>query len=213
MADAAKAPLRKVNGKVIVAGSANCGKTCLVERFVHNVYAAEDDPTHGPTLGCDCQQKSIFVDNTEVQLYLYDTAGQERFAQMAASYYRHGAVCLLCFDMSNLATFDTTEWWMRKVKEHNDDCVFILVGCKEDAVADSSSELDAIMQWSMENGIAFFPTSALKGGHTINCLFHTVAEKCIRRNREKQLDVANNKVIKLNTRSAVRKPQTACCNR
>ena len=86
-------------------------------------------------------------------MFLYDTAGQERFADMAASYYRIGQVsgvhkgwfskggfrntstlirhtiakppftkppfcelpevCLLCFDMSNLASFDNTKWWMR----------------------------------------------------------------------------------------------------
>lgn len=51
----------------------------------------------------------------EVHLFLYDTAGQERFADMAASYYRVGEVCLLCFDMSDLSTFDRTQFWKKKV--------------------------------------------------------------------------------------------------
>lgn len=104
----------KVNGKVIVAGAANAGKTCLIERFVRGVYVA-DDLSHGPTLGCDCLQKSVAVDETEVFLFLYDTAGQERFADMAGSYYRSGDVCLLMFDLANLASFDHIKWWQRKV--------------------------------------------------------------------------------------------------
>ena len=57
-----------------MAGPANVGKTSLIERFVQNVFVA--DP--GPTLGCDCRQKAVAVGDTTVQLYLYDTAGQER---------------------------------------------------------------------------------------------------------------------------------------
>mmetsp|Transcript_41241 Transcript_41241/g.94881 ORF Transcript_41241/g.94881 Transcript_41241/m.94881 type:complete len:215 (+) Transcript_41241:63-707(+) len=186
-AAAAKAPPRKVHGKVIVAGPSNAGKTCLIERFANDRYIA-DDAAHGPTLGCDCLQKSVFIDDTEVHLYLYDTAGQERFADMAASYYRVGQVCLLCFDMSNISTFDLVHWWMKKVSEHNDKCSFILVGTKQDLVdGDDSVDLKPISSWADEQGIPFFPTSAKKGGDLIKFLFHTVAEKCIRINRENQL--------------------------
>mmetsp|Transcript_54116 Transcript_54116/g.87456 ORF Transcript_54116/g.87456 Transcript_54116/m.87456 type:complete len:212 (+) Transcript_54116:160-795(+) len=202
---------RRVNGKVIVAGPANTGKTCLIERFVNNVYAA-DDATHGPTLGCDCLQKNVFVDDTEVHLFLYDTAGQERFADMAASYYRVGEVCLLCFDMSNLATFDSTKWWMRKVMDHNPKCSFILVGTKEDLVPESqAADIEPISRWSEETGIPFFPTTALKGGEHIKFLFHTVAEKCIRLSREKQLSDSADASVKLQSSIGRPKATGLCC--
>ncbi|CAL1173228.1 unnamed protein product [Cladocopium goreaui] len=131
------AKARVANCQVIVAGPAATGKTCLIERFVNNVFAA-DDATHGPTLGCDCLQKAVFIDDTEVHLFLYDTAGQERFADMAASYYRVGEVCLLCFDMSDVSTFDRTQFWKKKVSDHNPKCLFILVGTKEDLLSEET---------------------------------------------------------------------------
>lgn len=205
---AAKQPPKKISGKLIVAGPANAGKTCLIERFVNNHYVA-NDAAHGPTLGTDCYQKSIFSDDTEVRLFIYDTAGQERFADMTASYYRVGDVCLLCFDMSNLATFDNTKWWMKKVSDHNASCSFILVGTKEDLVNEQALDIEPISQWAEQNGIPFFPTSALKGGDHIKFLFHTVAEKCIRLNRDKQL-YGNNDTTKL--QSTIGKPkQGGCC--
>mmetsp|Transcript_67865 Transcript_67865/g.196382 ORF Transcript_67865/g.196382 Transcript_67865/m.196382 type:complete len:216 (-) Transcript_67865:134-781(-) len=210
-ANSQRAPSRRINGKVIVAGPANAGKTCLIERFVNNRYAA-DDANHGPTLGCDCLQRSVFVDESEVHLFLYDTAGQERFADMASSYYRIGEVCLLCFDMSNLSSFDTTRWWMRKVTEHNTKCSFILVGTKEDLVSEQDAEgLEPISQWAEENGIPFFRTSALRGGDHVKFLFHTVAEKCVRLNREKQLmDSADGSGLKL--QSSIGEPRgSGCC--
>lgn len=42
-------------------------------------------------------------------------------------------------------------------------------------------------QWAAAEGMPFFTTSALRGGQQINFLFHTVAEKCIRQSRERQL--------------------------
>jgi len=208
-ANSQRAPPRRINGKVIVAGPANVGKTCLIERFVNNRYAA-DDEAHGPTLGCDCFQKSVFVDDSEVHLFLYDTAGQERFADMATSYYRIGEVCLLCFDLSSLSSFDTTRWWMRKVSEHNAKCSFILVGTKEDLVSERDAEgLEPISQWAEESGIPFFRTSALKGGDHVKFLFHTVAEKCIRLNREKQL--MDNAGGGLKLQSSIGEPRGGCC--
>ncbi|CAE7279244.1 rab24 [Symbiodinium sp. CCMP2592] len=201
---------KRINAKVIVAGPAATGKTCLIERFVNNVFAA-DDATHGPTLGCDCLQKSVFIEDTEVHLFLYDTAGQERFADMAASYYRVAEVCLLCFDMSDVSTFDRTQFWMKRVTDHNPKCLFILVGTKEDLLTqEQSGSMEPISHWAEEAGIPFFPTSALKGGEHIRFLFHTVAEKCIRLKLkyESQTKEGTNG-IKL--ASSIGQPKAGCC--
>mmetsp|Transcript_8189 Transcript_8189/g.18317 ORF Transcript_8189/g.18317 Transcript_8189/m.18317 type:complete len:214 (+) Transcript_8189:104-745(+) len=210
-ASSTKAPPRRVNGKVIVAGPSNAGKTCLIERFVNDRYVA-DDAAHGPTLGCDCLQKSVFIDDTEVHLFLYDTAGQERFADMAASYYRVGQVCLLCFDMANISTFDNVHWWMRKVADHNEKCSFILVGTKQDLVeGDEAVDMKPISAWADEHSIPFFPTSAKKGGDLIKFLFHTVAEKCIRINRENQLMDKNGGGVQLKSSFGEPKGSSSKC--
>jgi len=86
----------RIQGKVIAAGPANAGKTCLIERYVRNVFAAQEN-AHGPTLSTDCFQKKIMVDGTEVQLFIYDTAGQERFADMGGAYYREALMSVYLF--------------------------------------------------------------------------------------------------------------------
>jgi len=207
----------RIQGKVIAAGPANAGKTCLIERYIRNVFAAEDGG-HGPTLSFDCFQKKLFIDDTEVQLFIYDTAGQERFADMGGAYYRGADVCLLCFDMSNLASFDNARWWMKKVMEYNDRCSFILVGTKEDLVQpdpDSDEpppDLSFINNWIEQEGIPFFSTSA-KTAHSngIAFLFHTVAEKCIRQQREKQLRDLNPPISTVGLQSTIGRPQESCC--
>merc|ERR1719401_492543 len=105
----------------------------------------------------------VKVEDTDVNLILYDTAGQERFQALTVSYYRQGEVALLCFDMSELSTFDNANWWLNKVQEYNPTCKFVLVGCKEDLAADDF-DASAIQQWAEEKGIQYFTTSAKKGG-------------------------------------------------
>ncbi|KAF4664800.1 member RAS oncoprotein [Perkinsus olseni] len=77
-------------GKVIVVGPASVGKTCLVTRFVDDVFDANTQST----LGCDSKEKTLNVTGVAepIKLILYDTAGQERFAQLAGSYYRQADV-------------------------------------------------------------------------------------------------------------------------
>merc|ERR1712061_744630 len=146
-----------------------------------------------------------------VRLFIYDTAGQERFADMTASYYRVGDVCLLCFDMSNLATFDNTKWWMKKVSDHNANCSFILVGTKEDLVNEQALDIEPISRWAEQSGIPFFRTSALKGGDHVKFLFHTVAEKCIRLNRERKLMDSSGGTVKLHSTIGGPKASLSCC--
>eukprot|EP00397_Hematodinium_sp_SG-2012_P025515 GEMP01026667.1.p1 GENE.GEMP01026667.1~~GEMP01026667.1.p1 ORF type:complete len:209 (+),score=29.08 GEMP01026667.1:30-656(+) len=206
----------RIQGKVIAAGPANAGKTCLIERYVRNIFAASE-PSHGPTLSCDCYQKKTYVDDTEVHLFIYDTAGQERFADMGGSYYRGADVCLLCFDLSNLASFDNARWWMKKVTEYNERCSFILVGTKEDLFTNAESgppDFNYITRWCADEGIPFFPTSAkAPDSNGITFLFHTVAEKCLRQSREKQLkDLTDkhNRVVTIST--TIGRPKEQCCS-
>jgi len=107
-----------------------------------------------------------------------------------------GQVCLLCFDMSQPSTLDHTVWWKRKVSDHNPKCLFILVGTKEDLVNEDAFDMSTISRWAEENGIPYFPLSALKGGPHVKFLLHTVAEKCVRLNRERQLENSSFDTVK-----------------
>jgi len=75
--------------------------------------------------------------------------------------------------------------------------------------------MKAITRWGDENGIPFFPTSAkLTSSNGITFLFHTVAEKCVRLYREKQLqEMTDNQQKKITLGSSIGPPsnQNTCC--
>jgi Ras-related protein Rab-1A len=166
-----------LSGRVILVGPASVGKTALIERYTRNTFISDTRPT----LGCDTRTKAVTVDSGEqVNLSLIDTAGQERYAEIAASFFRHADVCLLCFDLGNLASFDHVRWWKGKVEESNDSCLFVLVGTKQDLLKSVAGETDYARRYAASVGIPFFTTSSLVGGEQIDFLFYTVAEKIVR---------------------------------
>lgn len=176
-------------GKAIVVGDSGVGKTSLVERFLTGSYYAGIPST----VGCDATRKSVLVDRAEVDLLLFDTAGQERYACLTAQYFRLGEVCLLCGDLSRPGdkVGRSLRFWEEKVLEQNPEAVFVLVGTKVDQCPGGCSEAQEVMSgMARERRWPIFLTSA-KEGAAVSALFYLVAEKVLRLKVERRLATAS----------------------
>jgi small GTP-binding protein len=202
-------------GRVIVVGPANVGKTALLERYVQGVFSRDTKPT----LGCDCTAKIVTVGRSgkngnveeRVKLNLYDTAGQERYAEIASNYFRRTDVCLLCFDLANLASFDHIRWWREKVIAMNPNCLFILVGTKMDLLKGIPGETEFARRFAAESKMPFFSTSSLEGGDQIEFLFYCVAEKILHLRLQSELDNKTKPVGFAVANEPSRSATTPCC--
>jgi Ras-related protein Rab-6A len=58
--------------KLIFLGDQGTGKSSILNRFVDDKF----DETYQATIGLDFQSKNIQIDNQDIHLLLYDTAGQ-----------------------------------------------------------------------------------------------------------------------------------------
>jgi small GTP-binding protein len=64
---------------------------------------------------------------------LWDTAGQEKYNSLAASYLRRGRIVLLCFALDARSSFENVPKWVKLIDENSpDDAKIILVGTKLD---------------------------------------------------------------------------------
>jgi small GTP-binding protein len=77
-----------IQKKVCMVGVFGTGKTCLVQRFVHSIFAAK----YHSTVGVKIDRKPITVDDTEMTLLLWDLAGRDADEDISPSYLRgsHG---------------------------------------------------------------------------------------------------------------------------
>lgn len=110
--------------KIIFLGDQHTGKTCIIERFMYDVFneklhvvsysqfyiKMEKDNCHTmntlfivaqTTVGVDFLAKTIHVDDRSIRLQLWDTAGQERFRSLIASYLRDATCAVIVFDVTS----------------------------------------------------------------------------------------------------------------
>jgi Ras-related protein Rab-32 len=107
--------------KILVIGDVATGKTSIIQRYV---YKTPFDEQHRPTLGVDFALKRVRVEETLLNVQLWDIAGQERFIGLAPAYYKHAVAALVVFDITRKETLAKSADWKRDV----DDKVFLRNG-------------------------------------------------------------------------------------
>jgi Ras-related protein Rab-7A len=90
-----------------------------------------------PTIGADFSKKEVMIDNSIVNLQIWDTAGQEKFQSLGYAFYRGADCCALVYDITNQRSFDNLTKWKEGFIEHaapNDPLQFpfVLIGNKLD---------------------------------------------------------------------------------
>eukprot|EP00667_Euglena_gracilis_P019775 EG_transcript_21240 len=109
--------------KVLVVGEGNTGKTCIIRRYVHNIFQMSTKAT----IGVDFALKVLNWDRTKnITLQIWDIAGQERYGQMTRVYYQAAVGALVVYDVTRPESFDAVTKW----KQDIDHKVFLADGSK-----------------------------------------------------------------------------------
>ena len=115
--------------KIIILGSSEVGKTCILNRYFHNDFKEN----LLSTVGIDFQTKFFKFDNQKIKVNYIDTAGEEKFRAISVNYLKGTNGVILVFDITNKETFDLLETWLNELKETNKaDVSKVLIGNKAD---------------------------------------------------------------------------------
>lgn len=122
---AAMAAIRK---KLVIVGDGACGKTCLLIVFSKDQFPEVYVPTVFENYIAD-----IEVDGKQVELALWDTAGQEDYDRLRPLSYPDTDVILMCFSIDSPDSLENIpEKWTPEVKHFCPNVPIILVGNKKD---------------------------------------------------------------------------------
>uniref|UniRef100_A0A2H6N7W1 Ras-related protein Rab-23 n=1 Tax=Micrurus carvalhoi TaxID=3147026 RepID=A0A2H6N7W1_9SAUR len=70
--------------KVVVVGNGAVGKSSMIQRYCKGIFTKD----YKKTIGVDFLEREMQVNDEDVRLMLWDTAGQEEFDAITKAYYR-----------------------------------------------------------------------------------------------------------------------------
>lgn len=160
--------------KLLVVGDAGVGKTCLITRFVDDVFSS----TCKSTIGVDFKATSIEMDGKSVRLQVWDTAGQERFRALTTSYYRGAHGVIVVYDVNDQTSFDNLARWMKDVDLYSsEEVIKLLIGNKDDSPGGAKAVDSAqAREFAKENNMLFMEASAMRATNVSAAFRLLVAE-------------------------------------
>jgi small GTP-binding protein len=159
-----------IRKKVCMLGAFAAGKTSLVERFVRGIFSAK----YLSTVGVKIDKTTVVVGDVEIQMILWDLAGEDEFQRIQPSYLRGASGYLLVVDGTREETLDAAFSIRQRVEREVGPIPFVGVMNKIDLedeweIGDASlSKLEA-QEWTT------VMTSA-KTGDGVRRAFQTLAE-------------------------------------
>ena len=144
--------------KIIILGSSEVGKTCILNRYFHNEFKEN----LLSTIGIDFNTKFFKFENHKIKANYIDTAGQEKFRAISINYLKGTDGVILVFDLTNKETFDLLETWIKEFENTNkSDVSKVLIGNK--------SDLEEQRQVTTEDAVNF--------AKTLNCKYYEASAK------------------------------------
>ena len=197
--------------KLIFLGDQNVGKSCILNRFMNDTFTEE----YQATIGLDFQSKNVQIDNQDIHLLLYDTAGQEKFRSLIPMYTRDSNIILLVYEINNKDSFIHLPDWLNDLSNVNkDDVIFALVRNKIDLEEKREVSTEEGKSYAEQNGFIFHEVSAKTGDGFSDLFYKDLFEKIrIKFRPGGQQPSTEVKEIKFNIEQEAKKSETkkGCC--
>ena len=171
--------------KVVIVGNSGVGKTSLVTRYIDKEFKINQFLT----ISAEFNTKIHEYEGKKVKMQIWDSiSGRERFISTSRSFFRSASGVLLCFDLTDEYSFETTKNWLEDVKNSSpEDVSVILIGTKCDLVNKRKVDEEKIRIFALENGLKYFETSS-KTGENVDEIINNFFDHLIVKNREKIYD-------------------------
>jgi Ras-related protein Rab-6A len=162
--------------KLIFLGDQGTGKSSILNRFVDDKF----DPNYQATIGLDFQSKNVKIDNQDIHLLLYDTAGQEKFRSLIPMYTRDANIIILVYDITRKDSFTHIPDWVKDLTNVKlDEVIFGLVGNKIDLEDQRQVTKEEGEKYAQDNNIIFQEVSAKTGDNFSDLFYKKIFEQII----------------------------------
>ena len=165
--------------KFLVLGDPMIGKTSVLERYVNNTFKSN----YLTTIGMDKRFKRLEINNTDVDVFITDTAGEERFRSLTKMFYKGADGIFLGFSLLEPQTLKSINYWIEQI---NENCSkeypisLVLFGNKCDDKENIQVKQEDIEEIKKKYDLTYFETSA-KDNINIQNLFEYLIKTTIKK--------------------------------
>jgi len=104
----------------VLLGDTGVGKTSIINKYVKDVFCYGSPATIGIDFGNKVIRKEEWSDEhggaaleSDVQLTLWDTAGQEMYKSLNQNYFRGTNGCIFVYDQTSKKSFANLQNWLQ----------------------------------------------------------------------------------------------------
>ena len=199
--------------KMIFVGDQSTGKSCILNRFVEDKF----DDNYQATIGLDFQSKNVKIDNQDVHLLLYDTAGQEKFRSLIPMYTRDANIIVLVYDITRKESFNHIPDWINGLTNVNfDNVIFALVGNKIDLDDKREVNKDEGIKLAQEKKCIFEEVSAKTAENFSELFYKQLFDEIVNKFKPgingNDNEITNEEKIKIDDNKNKKQERKKCCN-
>lgn len=199
--------------KLIFLGDQGTGKSSILNRFVNDKF----DENYQATIGLDFNSKIVKIDNQDVRLLLFDTAGQEKFRSLIQMYTRDSQIILLVYDITRKESFTHIPEWINELTNvKKEEVIFCLVGNKIDLEDKREVTYEEGKKYAEETKIIFEEVSAKTGDNFASLFYKQIFEKIIAKfkvgEKEVETEIPDIGKVSLNQNKG-NKEKGKCCGK
>jgi len=168
------------SNKLIIIGKYGVGKTTTI----HKLMSKEIDKEYSPTMSIDIKNIQVKVNDTIIQISIWDCCGNDKFALNTPNLFKNVSVAILIYAINDKQSFDVLGKWYNMLKENSGDSIIFLIGNKNDL--EEKREVTIEEGETFKNNYIdikiFLETSALKSIN-IDKLLHNIATSIYEKNK------------------------------
>lgn len=184
--------------KFIVLGDACTGKTSFVTYLRDGVF----NNLYSSTIGVDFIKLNFERNEKTYKVFLWDTAGQEKFDFLLPLYYRNLSGLIAFYDITDQKSFININKWIDKFRRINKDenIPIIIVGNKTDVKKNRCVDYNTLELYAKENNYMFLECS-VKNNDNLEPIFYKMIDDIEDKMRNKLLIPSTENGIKIERNS------------
>lgn len=172
--------VKELNKKVILLGDGAVGKTSLIRKFVDDQF----DDNYIFTIGTKVTKKVVTVENTMVNLMIWDILGQTDFHRTQSEAFKGASGVLLVADITRTETLkNLVDYWIPQFKKAAGKVPVIFLANKSDLTDQYKFTEEEFKEFSEKcvgaNEEAIYYMTSAKTGVNVEDAFKSLAESLV----------------------------------